>query len=881
MDNQTKEIENNEWIASLNWLIEHESDQRVQEIIQLLQQTANKQGIDTGHSKIFTDYVNSISKQNEKAYPGDLETEKKIFNATRWNAMAMVVNANKKISGIGGHISTYSSVSNLFEVGFNHFFKGYEQGSPDIVYFQGHAAPGVYARSFLEYRLDEEALNLFRQEIFSEKGLSSYPHPKSMPEYWRYPTVSMGLAPIQAIYQARFLKYLENRNLTENNGQKVWAFLGDGEMEEPESTGALSIAKRDNLNNLIFVVNCNLQRLDGPVRGNSKIITELEGLFKGAQWNVIKLLWNQAWDPLFEKDTEGILKKKLAEMPDGQLQKLARMNGEELKESFFNKDEGLKKLAAELGDEALNELGRGGHDEQKIFNAYKQAVEHKEGPTVILVQSVKGHLQGDAGEASNVTHQQKKFNQEQLQAYRDTFEMPFTDDDLSGEKVPFYRFEKSSGEFEYLKKQREKLQGWLPKRENMAKALKMPENSIFENYNNGSNEKPVTTTSVFVQVLSNLIKDKNVGESIVPIIPDESRTFGMDALFSKAGIYAAKGQNYEPVDKGSLLFYNESKKGIILEEGITEAGAMSSFMAAGNNHLVKDFYTIPFFVFYSMFGLQRVGDLVWAASDAGTKGFMVGGISGRTSLSGEGLQHADGQSHLYAMAYPNLKAYDPAFAYELATIIKHGIKKMFIDDENLRYYLTITNQAYIMPPKPDGIEEEDILNGLYLFKSSDKRYKPDKTVNLMGSGAIMSEVLKAAEVLEGEFNVPTNIWSVTSYKSLLDEAVATEQSNLNHLKNDKNTIQSKLENNGEVFIAATDFVKAIPLTIAKWIPGSYTVLGTDGFGLSDSVHHLRDYFKVNASHIVQRALTTLSQKGRIKKKALNEFDDIEIETTET
>jgi pyruvate dehydrogenase E1 component len=858
-----KKIENKEWIDSINWVIDHSSTDRVEELLDLIRDEADKKGIKIRGKKSGEKYINTIDASEETDYPGDPEIEKKILQAVRWNAMAMVVNANKTIEGIGGHISTYSSISQLFETGFNHFFHGYDKGNPDCIYFQGHAAPGVYARSFLEHRLDEKALKFFRRELQDEEGLPSYPHPNAMPDYWRFPTVSMGLAPIQAIYQARFFKYLEDRGLAEN-GKKVWAFLGDGEMDEPESTGALTIASRDNLDNLIFVVNCNLQRLDGPVRGNSKIIRELEQLFNGAGWNVIKVLWGSAWDELFEKDQAPELIDTLESVPDGTVQKWNQLEPEELRDEMLEKNENLEKLLKSFDTSRLHDLIPGGHDPVKVYHAYKKAVESNDGPTVILAQTVKGFEQGDAGEASNVTHKQKTFDPEQLKSFRDKMEIPIEDEKLK-DQVPYFRFDRDSREFKYLKERRESLDGWLPKRKNLAGDFQLPKTKIFENYHEGSGKKEVTTTSVFVQILSRLLKDKNIKDRIVPIIPDESRTFGMDALFSSAGIYSRKGQRYEPVDKGSLLYYNEEKTGAIIEEGISEAGSMATFMAAGNNHLWNDFHSVPFYVFYSMFGFQRIGDLIWAAADAGSKGFLIGGISGRTSLSGEGLQHADGQSHLYALAYPNLKAYDPAFAYELAVIVKNGISEMYKEDKNQMYYITLSNQAYEMPKMPSK-SEKDILKGMYRFYSSRKRKNKEMTINLMGSGAIMAEVIRARDVLENEFDIPANIWSVTSYKALYEQAHESEEADISNSEKTKSFIEKSLQDNGKIFIAATDYVKALPLTIARWVPGDYLALGTDGFGKSDSTPELRAHFKVSAQNILEGAFYSLYNMDLINKK---------------
>jgi len=862
----TRQIENREWLDSLNWVIRHESKERARELLKLLEKEARSAGVEWQESTSVNEYRNTILPDEEENYPGDLELEEKIYRAIRWNAMAIVARANKRVEGIGGHISTYASASLLFETGLNYFFHGYENGSPDIIYLQGHAAPGLYARSFLEHRFDEEQLDLFRQEIGEENGLSSYPHPRLMPDYWRYPTVSMGLAPIMAIYQARFLKYLQNRGLTDEGSrpQKVWALLGDGEMDEPESTGALSIASREQLDNLVFVINCNLQRLDGPVRGNHKVVSELEKLFKGAGWKVIKVLWGGAWEQLFDQDKEGLLLEKLSKMPDGELQHIAQMDAGELQAQFFTN--GLEKLVEGWEEADFEGLVRGGHDATKVYNAYRAAIENAEGPTVVLAQTVKGYQQGEAGEASNVSHKTKKMGAEKLKAFRDVLQLDISDDEV--EEMPYQRFDKDSEEFEYLKQRREELGGWLPRRKVLAEDFSMPDESVFEEFYSGSDGDEVATTMAFVKMLSKLLDDENIGKYIVPIIPDESRTFGMDSLFRQVGIYAAQGQQYEPVDKDSLLYYNEKKDGAILEEGISEAGSMGSFIAAGTNHISQDFFTIPFFAFYSMFGFQRIGDLIWAACDARVKGFLIGGISGRTSLSGEGLQHTDGQSHLYALAYPNIRAYDPAFAFELAHIIRHGMEQMYVKGKDDLYYITITNQSYPMPAQPEGTTD-NLLKGLYCFRKSDQG---GPEVNLMGSGAIMEEVLKAADLMSDELGMGVNVWSVTSYKALYDNARAVEKENMEKQGDNKSHLQKLFEGHGDYFVAATDYVKALPLCIARWVPGAYTVLGTDGYGQSDTTPALRRYFAVDAEHIAYHAIYAMVEGGAIEKSELEKFE---------
>ncbi len=871
MENQY-DIENQEWLHSFEWIIQNEPPERVQEIIHLLSDKAAANGILLS-SPINTPYVNSLPPIKESAYPGNLEIESKLTGIIRWNAMAMVVKANKKNKGIGGHISTYASTADLFETGFHHFFKNTNEGS-DLIFFQGHASPGVYARSFVERQLDEEALENFRLELQSNKGISSYPHPRLMENYWQFPTVSMGLSPIMAIYQARFCKYLENRGLREKSEQHIWAFIGDGEMDEPESIGAITVAAREKLNNLIFVINCNLQRLDGPVRGNGKIIQELEALFKGAGWKVIKVLWGSEWDALFEKDKEGILAETLTKTLDGQFQKYAASDGKYIREHLFGQDEKLMKLVEDLSDEEIRNLRLGGHDPVKIYQAYKAAVENGEGPTVILAQTVKGYGQGKAGEASNVAHQQKVLDEEELKYFRDRFNVPVTDEHIK--EVPFYLPDEDSEEYQYLMKQREKLGGWLPKRRSGNNPLSMPDEKAFSRFYEGSKDKVAATTMVVIQLLSALMKDKQIGSLIVPIIPDESRTFGLDSLFHQAGIYSPLGQNYEPVDKENLLYYKEEIKGAIIEEGITEAGSMSTFIAAGTAHANLGINMIPVFFFYSMFGFQRFGDLAWAAADARARGFLIGGVSGRSSLAGEGLQHCDGQSHLYAMAFPNVKAYDPAFAYEIAVIFREGFRNMFVEGKDWIYYITVINATYQMPAKPqeEGIDE-DIINGMYRFKKSGKMDENGK-INLLGSGAVMTEVLKAADILEEEFNFSVDVWSVTSYKQLYDNAINAERGN--RLPKEHLSIRSHIEkcvgNEKSLFVAACDYLKALPLSVSKWFPGKFIALGTDGFGRSDTVSVMREFFEVNDKHIVFAALSALFEEGKFSKEELVKSIDV-------
>ena len=864
-NSQLREIENQEWLDSLEYIIKHEGQERVHEIINVLTERARNQGIECDlHNN---PYINTISADKEEAYPGDRKLERKIKSIIRWNAMAMVTQANRKTEGIGGHISTFASAAALYEVAFNHFFRGNDNGQADLVYFQGHAAPGIYARAFLEGRISEKHLENFRRELSEDGGLSSYPHPRLMKDFWQFPTVSMGLASIMAIYQARFNKYMQDKGLLEKTDQKVWAFLGDGEMDEPESMGALTLASREKLDNLIFVINCNMQRLDGPVRGNGSIVKELEMAFRGAGWNVIKVLWGENWDPLLEKDKKGILKKRLGEVVDGQRQKYSTSEGDYIRKDFFGKSQELLDMVSHLSDEELVNLRRGGHDPLKIYNAYKVAVAHKDQPTVILAQTIKGYGLGEAGEGRNVTHQQKKLNEQELKFFRQRFDIPIPEEQIS--KAPFYKPDEDSDEIKYIKKRRKELGGFLPKRNLRKPTFKMPDDKVFKDFLKGSGGREVATTMAAVQMLGKMLKDKNIGKHIVPIVPDESRTFGMDALFREVGIYAHTGQLYEPVDRESLLYYKEAKNGAILEEGITEAGSMSSFIAAGTSYSTHGVQAIPFFIFYSMFGMQRIGDFVWAAADARAKGFMLGGTAGRTTLAGEGLQHQDGQSHILALPVPSLKAYDPAFAYELAVIMKNGMQRMYKNGEDLMYYITIMNEKYLMPeiPQQDGIEDA-ILKGMYKFKSA----KENKLkVNLLGSGAIMNEVIKAAEILKKDYKISSDIWSVTGYKQLYDNAMHTERANrLNPDKYKKSFIEESVgDDNDSLYIAATDYMKALPLTVSDFFPGTFKALGTDGFGLSEDRPELREYFEVNANHIAWATLSELYKKGSIDKKLLN------------
>ncbi len=875
-----QEIEDQEWLDSLDYVIQNEGEDRVKILFTKLQAHAQEYGIQFSCPGTSA-YINTIPAHKEVPYPGNRAIERRIKSLIRWNAMAMVVRANRESSGIGGHISTYASDATLWEVAFNHFLRGGDhEHEADLVYFQGHASPGVYARSFLEGRLSEKDLENFRRELLPEGGLTSYPHPRLMPEYWQFPTVSMGLASIQAIYQARFRRYLEDKGLKPKTDQKIWTFLGDGEMDEPESLGAITLAARERLDNLIFVINCNLQRLDGPVRGNGQIIQELEAAFKGAGWNVIKVVWGSDWDALLEKDKEDVLVTHLGCVLDGEMQKYAVEGGDYIRKHFFGRDPRLLKLVENYADEQLQKLRRGGHDPVKVYNAYHAAVHHEGSPTVILAQTIKGYGLGEAGEGRNITHQQKKLNEAELKHFRSRFGIPISDEDV--DKAPFYKPDPESEEMKYLLERRQKLGGFLPKRSVTAEPISEPNPQIFQEFLEGSEDREVATTMVIVHLLAKLLKDKQLGKLLVPIVPDESRTFGMDALFREVGIYSFVGQMYEPVDKKSLLFYKEAKNGAILEEGITEAGSLASFIAAGTAYATHGLAMIPVFIFYSMFGFQRVGDLIWAAGDARARGFLVGGTSGRTTLPGEGLQHQDGQSHLLAYALPNLKAYDPAFAYEVAVIVQEGIRRMYVEQEDIFYYITVMNEKYPMPPMPEGVRD-GILKGMYRLKESDQSGDANK-VCLLGSGTILNEVVKAGEILERDYKVAADIWSVTGYKQLYDDAKAVERCNRLHPDKEKQQpyIRQCFPEEGGIFIAASDYLKAVPLSVSKWFPGRFTALGTDGFGLSDSREALRDHFEVDRRHIVLTTLSSLAEKGELKEQVVKKaIQDLNIDPEKT
>ena len=857
-------LETREWIDSLDYVLSRGGPNRAGRLLQQLALHARREAGINLPFVATTPYQNTIPSRQQAPFPGSQEMERRIKSLVRWNALAMVVRANKKQEGIGGHISTFASAATLYEVAFNHFFRAKtENGDRDIVYFQGHAAPGVYARAFLEGRISKEKLQNFRRELSAGGGLSSYPHPWLMPDFWEFPTVSMGLGPIQAIYHARFIRYLENRGLKQSTGGKVWAFLGDGEMDEPESLGSITLASREKLDNLIFVVNCNLQRLDGPVRGNGKIIQELEAIFRGAGWNVIKVIWGTDWDSLIQNDRDGLLVKRLGEVSDGQYQKYFVESGAYFRHNLFGTDPRLLKMVEHLSDEQLARMRLGGHDPIKVHAAYRAAVDHKGSPTIILAKTIKGYGLGEAGEGKNITHQQKKLNDEELELFRSRFGIPIPDEELH--EAPFYRPADDSAEIKYMQAQREQLGGYLPQRKVRAAAFKSVPESHFEEFYKGTEGREVSTTMVFVRLLAKLLRDPEIGKLIVPIVPDEARTFGMEALFRQVGIYSSVGQIYEPVDMDTLLYYKEAKNGQILEEGITEAGSVCSFITAGTAYANHGINTIPFFIFYSMFGFQRIGDLIWAAADMRCRGFLVGGTAGRTTLAGEGLQHQDGHSHVLALPVPNLLAYDPAFAYEIAIIIEDGIRRMYIDQESIFYYLTVTNEPLPMPEIPkEGNVREGVLKGLYRFKASANK-DAKLRAQLFGSGTIMFEVLKAQAILEEKYGVAADVWSVTSYKQLYRDANDCERWNMLHPGQSAKVpyVTQALKDAAGPFVAASDYMKVLPESLAKWVPGQLVSLGTDGFGRSENRAALRDFFEVDAKHIVLATLGALARENKI------------------
>ncbi|HHF7343789.1 TPA: pyruvate dehydrogenase (acetyl-transferring), homodimeric type [Legionella feeleii] len=862
--NDIDPIETREWLDALQAVFANDGNERAAFLLQELMNRANAEGVKL-KSSINTPYRNTIKPHEEQPMPPDEGIGKRINALIRWNAVAMVVRAGKYAAELGGHIASYASSSTLYETGFNYFFKGPDKvKGGDLLYIQGHSSPGIYARAFLEGRLSEQQLDKFRQEVEVD-GLSSYPHPWLMGDFWQFPTVSMGLGPLQAIYQARFLKYLENRGLMHAEGRKVWAFLGDGEMDEPESVGALSIAAREKLDNLIFVVNCNLQRLDGPVRGNGKIIQELEGLFRGAGWNVIKVIWGGRWDPLFARDDTGIMQKRMEECVDGDYQSYKANDGAYVREHFFGQYPELKKLVANMSDDEIWRLNRGGHDPQKVFAAYAQAVKHKGSPTVILAKTIKGYGMGAAGEGQNITHQQKKMTIEQLRAFRDRFSIPISDEKIA--EIPFYRPAEDSPEIKYLRKQREALGGYLPARTTDVEPLKIPALSAFSAITASTGEREISTTMAFVRILSVLLKDKELSARIVPIVPDECRTFGMEGLFRQIGIYSPVGQLYTPVDHEQVMYYREAKDGQILEEGINEAGAFCSWIAAATSYSTNKLAMIPFYIYYSMFGFQRIGDLAWAAGDMQARGFLLGGTAGRTTLAGEGLQHQDGHSHLMASTIPNCVAYDPTYAYELAVIIRDGLYRMYEKQENVFYYITVMNENYTHPEMPAGVEE-GILKGMYLLQESGKKSK--KHVQLLGSGTILREVIKAAQMLHDDFAVTADIWSVTSFNELRRDGLSAERHNRMHpnAKPQQSYVSQQLADRKGPVIAATDYMRLYADQIRPYIAAPYIVLGTDGYGRSDTRERLRHFFEVDAKFVVLAALDALVQQGEMPKSTI-------------
>jgi pyruvate dehydrogenase E1 component len=851
-------IETREWLDSLDYVLQTGGPAKVQRLLRELTLHATEGGVKIPFTA-NTPYINTIPSDDQALMPGSHDLERRIKSLVRWNAAAMVVRANKAEEGIGGHISTFASAATLYEVGFNHFFRGHESPDADVIFFQGHAAPGIYARAYLEGRIDETFLENFRRETKAGGGLSSYPHPWLMPDFWEYPTVSMGLGPIMAIYQARFMRYLEDRGLKEKSDSKVWAFIGDGETDEPEALGAITLPAREKLDNLIFVINCNLQRLDGPVRGNGQIIQELEAMFRGAGWNVIKVIWGKEWDPVLAKDRDGLLVKRMGEIVDGQYQKYAVESGAYIREHFWGADPRLLDMVKHLSDDQLKKMTLGGHDPIKVYNAYKAATEHKGAPTVILARTIKGYGLGEAGEGKNITHQQKKMNEDELRAFRTRFGIPISDAEIS--KTPFYRPSEDSIEIKYMRERRQALGGFAPSRKIRSKPLAAVPDELFDEFYSGTESRKASTTMVFVRMLSKLLRDKDIGNLVVPIVPDEARTFGMEALFRQVGIYSHPGQVYEPVDMDTLLYYKEASNGQILEEGINEAGSMSSFIAAGTAYATHGVNTIPFFIFYSMFGFQRIGDLIWAAGDSRTRGFLLGGTAGRTTLAGEGLQHQDGNSHLLAYPVPNVVAYDPAFAYEIAAIIKEGIRRMYVDQESIFYYLTVMNEQYQMPPMPEGAHD-GILRGLYRF-SRTKRPESKARAQLFGSGAILPETIKAAEVLESKYHVGVDVWSVTSYGELYRDGHACERWNMLHPGQPARVpyVTRCLGDAPGVFVAASDYMKALPDSIDRWLPRPLMTLGTDGYGRSESRASLRDFFEVDHRYIVIATLSALAREG--------------------
>ena len=868
--------ETSEWAEALDQVLDESGPDRAAYLLDKLSERARAGGAELP-IHLNTPYVNTIRPDEEVSYPGDRAMERRIKSLIRWNAMAMVVHQNKYDAGIGGHISTYASLATLLEVGFNHFFRASYGDQPgDLIYFQGHASPGVYARAFLEGRLSDDHLKNFRHELRDTPGLSSYPHPWLMPDFWRFPTVSMGLGPINSIYQARFMRYLENRGVIPPTARKVWAFLGDGETDEPESMGSLTLASREKLDNLIFVVNCNLQRLDGPVRGNGKIIQELEAAFRGAGWNVIKLIWGEDWDALLDRDTTGLLAKRMGEAVDGEYQTYVTRDGAYIRKNFFGKYPELLDLVSHLSDEDLFKLHRGGHDPCKVYNAFKAALEFTGRPTVVLAHTIKGYGLGEAGEGRNITHQQKKLNEAELEHFKSRFEIPIPDE--AARSASFYRPPADSPEMAYMHERRRLLGGYVPSRTVPPRQMEAPPLEYLKESLEGSAGREVSSTMALVRVLTLLLKHPQMGKRVVPIIPDEARTFGMESLFRQYGIYASQGQLYKPHDAEMFLYYKESKDGQILEEGITEAGSMASFAAAGTAYVNYGVEMIPFFVYYSMFGFQRVGDLVWAFGDARGKGFLCGGTAGRTTLAGEGLQHQDGHSMVLASTVPNCAAYDPAFAYEIAVIVQDGIRRMYQLQEDRFYYLTLYNENYPMPAMPQGLNPEGVLKGIYRLQAAPEG---KAVVQLFGSGPILNEAVRAQEILAGQYGVAADVWSVTSYNELRRDALAAERWNRLHPGQAPRVpyIVAALEGAEGPIVAATDYMKVVADQVAPWLPGRMETLGTDGFGRSDNREYLRRHFEVNAESIATAALSRLARDGRFDmEKAKAAFGELGVDT---
>ena len=850
--------ETQEWIDSLNSVIESDGAERAHYLIEMMIDQARRSGSNLPYNAT-TSYVNTIPTHLQQKHPGDPDMERRIRAIIRWNAVMTVLRANEKSAGIGGHIASFQSSATLYDVGFNHFFRApNENFDGDLVFFQGHSSPGIYARAFLEGRMSEEQLSNFRMES-QGNGLSSYPHPWLMPDFWQFPTVSMGLGPIMGIYQARFLKYLHDRGIADTSDRKVWVFCGDGEMDEPESLGAISLAAREKLDNLIFVVNCNLQRLDGPVRGNGKIIQELESDFRGSGWNVLKVIWGSYWDPLFNLDKEGFLKKRMEECVDGEFQNFKAKGGAYTREHFFGKYPELREMVSAMSDSDIWRLNRGGHDPHKVYAAYAAATSHKGQPSVILAKTVKGYGMGDAGEGHNVSHQQKSMDIESLKKFRSRFDLPISDKEV--EELKFYKPDPDSPEMTYMRERREALGGSLPQRRTKGNQLTVPKLDSFSNLLTTTGERKISTTMAFVRMLTTMVKDKEIGKYIVPIVPDEARTFGMEGMFRQLGIYSSVGQLYEPQDADQVMFYKEQKDGQILEEGINEAGSFSSWIASGTSYSTTGIQTIPFYIFYSMFGFQRIGDLAWAAGDSRTRGFLLGATAGRTTLNGEGLQHEDGHSHLLSATIPNCVSYDPCFSYELAVIIQHGLHRMVEQQEDVYYYITLMNENYSHPDMPKDIEQQ-IIGGMYLIQNTTLKSK--QKVQLMGSGVILREALEAATLLEADWNIAADVWSVTSFTEVRRNALEVERHNmLNPLDPKKSFIQEQITDSESPIIASTDYMKSFADQVSNFIPNHFVSLGTDGYGRSDSREALRSFFEVDRYYIVIAALKALSDQNKI------------------